>query len=222
MGITKTLIRAPQEENRNFFDYNLVLQNPIVRLRAINFDDLENLIYCASEPEIWTYYAYKMSDPKDMIAYTNEALLQRQLGLRYTFIIEDIVTKDIIGSTALGNYSEDDKRIEIGWSWIKRNFQGSEVNKNVKFLLLKFAFEYLNIERVEFKTDVLNQRARHALIKIGASEEGVLRSHTLMPGNRRRDTVYYSILRNEWGRIRSSIFPECSFSIMYEVSTKEC
>ncbi|MEO6723473.1 MAG: GNAT family protein, partial [Ferruginibacter sp.] len=70
----------------------------------------------------------------------------------------------------------------------------------------KYAFEELDMERVEFKTDVLNQAARKGLLGIGATEEGVLRSHTLMQFGRRRDTIYYSILKNEWPNIKESIF----------------
>ena len=74
--------------------------------------------------------------------------------------------------------------------------------------MLQYAFESLNLERVEFKTDVLNLQARKALKKIGAIEEGILRSHTLMTNNRRRDTIYYSILKNEWLQMKKSIFKD--------------
>jgi len=101
-----------------------------------------------------------------------------------------------------------DKRIEIGWSWLAKKYQGTGINFHAKFSLLSYAFEVLDFERVEIKTDNLNERAKQALRKIGAKEEGVLRSHMQMPLNRRRDSVYFSILKNEWPGIRSSIFKE--------------
>ncbi len=191
------------------FDQNLILENSVVRLRELTESDTEKLAAIAFEPSIWTYFIHKISHQGDLKSYIDEALLQRKLGLRYTFVIEDVNSKTIVGSTAFGNYSKNDQRIEIGWTWLGKDSQGSKINKNTKFLLLDFAFSHLKLERVEFKTDVLNQRARHALLKIGSTEEGVLRSHTLMPGNRRRDTIYYSILQNEWANVQSNVFFDC-------------
>ena len=131
--------------------------------------------------------------------YIKEAITQRELNARYHFVIEDIRVGKIVGSSALINYSKEDSRIEIGYSWL-----------NAEFLLLNLAFDHLNIERVEFKTDALNLRARNALIKIGATEEGILRKHTLMPDGRRRDNVYYSILKHEWyNEVKLAIFSDC-------------
>lgn len=100
--------------------------------------------------------------------------------------------------TSFLNISFNDKRIEIGWSWIALEYQGEGFNRIVKKILISFVFENLNFERVEFKTDLLNVQARKALSKIGCVEEGILRSHTQMHDGRRRDTVYYSIIRKDW------------------------
>jgi RimJ/RimL family protein N-acetyltransferase len=112
----------------------------------------------------------------------------------------------VIGSTSFGNIDLLHGRLEIGWTWLGRQFQGVGINREVKFLLLRFAFEALEIKRVEFKTDVLNQQSRRALKNIGATEEGVLRSHMIMPHNRRRDTIYYSILADEWPEVKANYF----------------
>ena len=108
----------------------------------------------------------------------------------------------MIGSTSFGNFSFKDRRVEIGWTWIAKEYQGSGVNNEIKYLMLKYAFETLNFERVEVKTDVLNVKARRALSRIGFKEEGVLRSHTVMTHGRRRDTLYYSILKSEWNEVK--------------------
>ena len=110
---------------------------------------------------------------------------------------------DIAGSTAFGYWSANDRRVEIGGSWLGREYQGTGINREAKFLLLSYAFDVLGMARVEFKTDVLNQN-------IGATEEGVLRSHTLTPGGRRRDTIYYSMLEDEWRAWRETVFSGCS------------
>ena len=122
---------------------------------------------------------------------------------RLAFSIIDKQTNSLVGSTSIGNISERDKRVEIGWTWLGREFQGKGINDQAKYMLLKYCFEELHCERVEFKTDILNVPARNALKRIGAVEEGVLRSHTLMTNNRRRDTIYYSILRQEWENIKT-------------------
>ncbi|MDQ3292067.1 MAG: GNAT family N-acetyltransferase, partial [Bacteroidota bacterium] len=122
-----------------------------------------------------------------------------------------IIQKDtglVCGSTSYGNISFYDKRIEIGWSWLSTAFRGTQINRHSKFALLQYAFGTMQMERVEIKTDNLNERAKAALVKIGATPEGVLRSHMLMPGGRRRDSIYYSILKNEWPTIRQTIFPD--------------
>jgi RimJ/RimL family protein N-acetyltransferase len=104
-----------------------------------------------------------------------------------------------------GNLSEPDRRLEIGWSWLGSDFRGRGINRWVKFLLLEHAFEDLGAERVEFKTDVLNLQARAGLRNIGAVEEGVLRSFNPMPDGRRRDAIYYSILRAEWPEVKAQL-----------------
>lgn len=182
----------------SFFEHDIICNNALVRLRPLNAEDMSTFARFPSDYAIWKYFAIKMYQVQDMNDYIDDAIQQRKLGLRYHLAIEDQKTGKTVGSTAFGNYSPKDSRIEIGWSWIETLFQGSGINKNTKFLLLHFAFDYLNMERVEFKTDALNVRAKGGLVKIGATEEGVLRSHTLMPDDRRRDTVYYSILKDEW------------------------
>jgi RimJ/RimL family protein N-acetyltransferase len=106
---------------------------------------------------------------------------------------------------SFGNMAEEHGRLEIGWSWLGRDFRGTQINKWSKYLMLAYAFEDLACERVEFKTDALNVRARKGLLKIGAKEEGTLRSYNLMPGNRRRDAVYYSILKHEWPQVKGML-----------------
>lgn len=172
---------------------------------ASDVDTLKILIH---DIKIWQYVTYSMQSYQDIVDYVNQAISQRLLSMRYHFIIEDVITDEVLGSTALCNYSTKDHRIEIGWSFLKSNTWGSGTNKQVKFLLLDFAFTQLNANRVEFKTDVLNLRARSALLKIGTIEEGTLRSHTLMPSGRYRDTIYYSILKEEWPEAKAQNFAQ--------------
>jgi RimJ/RimL family protein N-acetyltransferase len=97
------------------------------------------------------------------------------------------------------------RRVEIGWTWIGREWQRTAVNTEAKLLLLKYAFETLGCNRVEFKTDVLNERSRAALARIGAREEGVMRRHMVTDSGRVRDSVYFSIIAEEWPEVRAKL-----------------
>lgn len=190
------------------FDDDLILENEIVKLRLLSADDLIDFNQISNESSIWEYFTSDLNNEENIKMWIAEALDQYKAKSRYPFTIIDKILHRTAGSTSFGNISYRDKRIEIGWTWLGKKFQGSGLNKHCKFLLLQYAFEVLNFERVEFKTDVLNLQAKKALKKIGAVEEGILRSHTLMPHNRRRDTIFYSILKNEWLQLKKIVFKD--------------
>jgi len=187
----------------NFTD-NIVLENNLVLLRPLTSEDEAGLSKISFDPDIWSFFVTRASDPDELKEFINIALEDRKRNFRYPFTIIDKPSGEIAGSTSYGNISVKDKRLEVGWTWLGKEFQGTGINKECKFLLLQYAFEHLKFERVEFKTDVLNKASRRALEKIGAKEEGILRSHTLLHDGRRRDTIYYSILKDEWGKIKMS------------------
>jgi RimJ/RimL family protein N-acetyltransferase len=190
------------------FDDDLILENEIVKLRLISESDLNEFTHISKESSIWEYFTSDLNNEENIKMWIDEALDQYKAKSRYPFTIIDKILRRTAGSTSFGNISYKDRRIEIGWTWLGKKFQGSGINRHCKFLMLKYAFEVLDFERVEFKTDVLNLQARKALEKIGAVEDGVLRSHTLMPHNRRRDTIFYSILKNEWLELKKVVFKD--------------
>ena len=108
----------------------------------------------------------------------------------------------------MGNISYHDLRLEIGWSWLGTDFRSTGLNRHAKYSMMKYAFDELTFERVEFKTDVMNVRARKGLENVGGKEEGILRSHMTMWNNRRRTSIYYSVLREEWPGLKKTIFKE--------------
>lgn len=175
-------------------DANLVLENEQILLRPISEQDFSSLLPLANDASLWKYFTYDLSIPSEFEEWVKPALV----GQRLQFVVWDKETNLPVGSTAFGNYSDRDERVEIGWTWLGRQFHRSGINQAMKLLMLKHCFETLKLKRVEFKTDVLNMPARKALLKLGAVEEGVLRSHTLLTHNRRRDTIYYSLLESEW------------------------
>jgi N-acetyltransferase len=183
------------------FNPALVLENARIKLRIVQKADIEELETIAYEPSIWSYFTSEIANKQELTDYVNGSLSEYAKKQKVPFVIIDKKANKIIGMSSYGNISLPDRRIEIGWSWLSPLAQGTGANQSYKYLLLEFAFDALQLARVEFKTDVLNAKARKALLKIGATEEGVLRSHTLMPKNRRRDTIYYSILNNEWNTL---------------------
>ena len=170
--------------------------------------DFEEFLPLAKSAETWKYFYKDLSDESELRAWVDVAMKDMKEGRRMPFTIIDLDTKKICGSSSYGNISFYDKRIEIGWSWLGPEYIGMGVNKQVKFALLSFAFEVMKMERVEAKTDVLSERAKAGLLKVGMIPEGVLRSHTLMHGGRRRDTIYFSLLRSEWQERRAAFFGE--------------
>jgi RimJ/RimL family protein N-acetyltransferase len=183
-------------------DFNLILQTEKVILRPMISEDYNSFERLTEDGSMWIYFTSDLSVKNELHIWIDTALDEIRNKSRLAFTIIDKSSGNPIGSTSFGNISERDKRIEIGWTWISREFQGKGINGQIKYLMLKYAFETIDIERVEIKTDVLNLPARKALLRIGAKEEGVLRSHSLMTHGRRRDTIYYSILRSEWEAIK--------------------
>jgi RimJ/RimL family protein N-acetyltransferase len=180
------------------FDFDLILQTDKIILRPMISEDFNSYERLTDDQSMWIYFTSDLSDRSELQNWIDTALLDMKNKYRLAFTVIEKSSDNPVGSTSFGNISYRDRRIEIGWTWISREFQGKGVNSQIKYLMLKYAFETIDFERVEIKTDILNLPARKALLRIGATEEGVLRSHTLMTHGRRRDTIYYSILKSEW------------------------
>lgn len=181
------------------------LENEHVRLTPVVEADRAPLRAVAMDPDIWRYFVTLVETEADFDAFLDAAIADQAAGSRVVYQITDRRAARAAGSMSFCNLAEADGRLEIGWSWLGADFRGRGVNRWAKFLMLEHAFGRLGVERVEFKTDALNERARRGLRNIGATEEGTLRSFNPMPGGRRRDAVYYSILRGEWPSIREQL-----------------
>ena len=195
-----------QKDYNKFFPDTLMLETTRVALRLMTMSDMDALEAIAGPPEIWKYFTLELNKKEELQQWMDTAMKERAEGKRMPFVIIDKSTGAICGCTSFGNISFYDKRIEIGWTWVGTATMGTGINHHAKFVLLSYAFDALRFERVEIKTDNLNERAKKALVHIGATEEGVLRSHMLMPHGRRRDSVYYSILKADWETIKMLYF----------------
>ena len=181
------------------------LANAHVELRPIGPDDRESLRALALDPAIWRYFVLLIETDADYDAFFDAALADQAAGDRVVYLIRSLETGAAAGSMSFCSFAEPAGRLEIGWSWLGTKFQGQGINRWAKFLMLEHAFGPMAAERVEFKTDALNQQARKGLRNIGATEEGTLRSFNPMPGGRRRNAVYYSVLKAEWPAVRAQL-----------------
>ena len=187
---------------------DLQLETQKVLLRPIAETDMEAFHQLAQDEDMWQYFSLNLADEKQLKTWMNMAFHEIQMNTRRAFTIIEKSSGTIAGSMSMGNISLHDLRLEIGWSWLGKKFRSTGVNRHSKYAMMKYGFEELNLERIEFKTDVLNLRARKGLENIGGKEEGVLGSHMTMWNNRRRDSVYYSVLKNEWPQLKASIFKD--------------
>jgi RimJ/RimL family protein N-acetyltransferase len=185
---------------------DLVLENRWVRLRRVALRDRDEFARIAFDDDIWRYFVSRISSSEELDRFVEEAIRDTLNDTRIVFSIIDRANGCIVGSTAYGNMVERERKLEIGWSWLSRAARGTGINRATKLMLLDHAFQDLECERVEFKTDILNTIARRGLVGLGAKEEGVLRSFNYMPSGRRRDVVYYSILATEWPSLREERF----------------
>jgi N-acetyltransferase len=168
-------------------------------------EHLDGLCAVGLEPELWRWTPAAISSRADMKTYIETALKSQAEGTALPFATTDRSTGTIIGSTRYGAIDRPNRRLEIGWTWIGTRWQRTAANTEAKYLMLRQAFENLRCHRVEFKTDLLNERSRTALLRIGAKQEGVLRQHMITASGRLRDTVYYSVIHAEWPEVKDEL-----------------
>jgi RimJ/RimL family protein N-acetyltransferase len=184
------------------------LENQRALLKPLTEDDFEALLAIGLEPSLWKISSNKIETREDLLRYLQTAVEQRENGQSVPFTIIDKATNQIAGCTRYGNIVFEHKRLEIGWTWLGVDFQKTGLNRACKYELLSFAFDVLGMWRVELKTDVLNTNSRQAMKKMGATEEGILRKHIITESGRSRDSVYYSIIAEEWPAIKERVFAQ--------------
>ncbi|MBD0371168.1 MAG: GNAT family N-acetyltransferase [Pyrinomonadaceae bacterium] len=183
----------------------VTLEGRSVRLEPLSLSHLADLGEVAFDEEIWRYTTSVIEKPEDLREYVETALQWQEEGIALPFATVDKQSGRAVGSTRYAAIDGANRRLEIGWTWIGREFQRTYVNTEAKCLMLAHAFEKLNCMRVEFKTDSLNEKSRRALLRIGAKEEGTFRNHMIMPSGRIRHSVYYSIIDTEWPEVKSAL-----------------
>lgn len=181
------------------FKNDYILEDGRVLLRPLSRSDFDNLKdFSILEPEIWKYSLISAAGEENMKSYLEKAVTGREDAKEYAFVVFDKQLKQYAGSTRFYDINILQSTIQLGYTWYGNKFQGTGLNKHCKFLLLEFAFEQLNMARVEFRADNENEKSKAAMLSIGFTIEGVLRSNTFKADGTRRDSIVLSILKNEW------------------------
>lgn len=187
-------------------DLNVRLESERALLRPLTIEDEPDLQQVADDYSLWIFGLQDLSKPGELNKYIRQAIADRENGTSAVWVIIDKKTNMVAGCTRLAEISWKDERGQIGWTWIGRDFQGSGLNKEMKFLILSYGFEALGLNRIEFKADERNHQSRQALLGIGATREGVLRQHMKIHDGYIRNTVFYSILKSEWDTVKEQYF----------------
>jgi len=183
----------------------VILQGRHVRLEPLTPAHAAGLAEVGLDDDLWKWIPTPVCTPEEMSAYVQSALQDQAAGTALPFALIEKSSGRIIGSTRFANIERLHHRLEIGWTWVARPWQRTAINTEAKYLLLRHAFETLKCMRVELKTDSLNEKSRAAILRIGASQEGIFRNHMMTATGRVRHTVYFSIVDSEWPEVKARL-----------------
>lgn len=183
----------------------VTLEGRAVRLEPMSTAHVPALLDFALDPALWRWAVINVAAPADIERFVAAALDEQARGVSLPFVTVDRASGRAVGSTRYLNIVPAHDRLEIGWTFIARSHQRTAINTEAKLLMLTHAFESLGCERVELKTDALNTQSRTAILRLGATSEGIFRHHMRTATGRWRDTAWFSILKSEWPAVRDRL-----------------
>jgi len=183
-----------------------------VRLDPLSLVHQQALVTAAGDGQLWTLLYTVVPSQETIVDYISKTLAEQERGFEQPFVIVDVQSNKIVGSTRYTRIDGTNRQREIGYTWLAASAQRTPINTEAKYLLLKHAFENQGCIRVEFMTDILNERSRSAILRLGAKEEGILRNHLIMPDGRYRDSVCFSIIEAEWPGVKERLIARLSDS----------
>ena len=184
-------------------DNKITLEGVNVKLIPMGSVQLDELWAAAKNQSIWEFTTSKIQSREDMKKVIEAAMVERDRGKQIPFVVIEKATGKIIGSSRYLDLSLTNRSLEIGWTWYSPDYWRTGVNTETKFLMLNHAFEKLGVNRVQFCTDSRNVRSQTAISRLGAHREGILRKHRIIADGFVRDTVIFSILKEEWPEVKS-------------------
>jgi RimJ/RimL family protein N-acetyltransferase len=167
---------------------------------------ISGLAEVGCDDRIWKLMRYGLIRTEaEMRTWVNHLLERQAAGTDLPFAVIHLASGRVAGATRYMEIHPENRGLEIGGTWYGLDFQRTIVNTESKYLLLQYAFDVMGVIRVQFKADVRNERSRHAIERIGAKREGILRNHMILPDGRIRDSAYYSIIDHEWPGVKAKL-----------------
>lgn len=189
----------------------VTLHGNAVRLEPLHQRHFDGLQKASAHSSIWTWLLGVDGTKPDVFRNDfDEALASAKAGTTVPFAIIDYASNEVVGTTRYMDIRREHWGMEIGWTWLTPSAQRTAINSEAKLLLLEHAFEKLRALRIQLKTDAQNLRSQTAIARIGATREGVLRSHMICADGRVRDTVMFSILLSEWPSVKKALVTKIS------------
>lgn len=186
----------------------ITLEGAWVRLEPLRPEHSGALAEVGCDEEVYRYLTAPLATHAEMQAFVERALDNLARGDELPFVTIDKEVGAVAGSTRYLDIRREHRAVEIGYTWLGRAWWRTRINSEAKYLLLRHAFETWGCQRVSLKTDGLNERSQRAIARLGAVREGVLRKHMILPSGRSRDTVYFSIIDDEWPAIKARMESE--------------
>ena len=181
------------------------LVGDLVELQPLHASHSAQLLEAAADGELWNMTFTIIPNAQTVDSYIDTALRGREAGTMMPFVIVRRDTGQVIGSTRFWKIDRVNRKLEIGHTWLSASTQRTGFNTEAKYLLLTHAFDALNMVRVQFTTDELNEKSRAAILRIGAKQEGIVRHERIMPDGRKRNSVRFSIIDPEWPEVRARL-----------------
>lgn len=176
-----------------------------VLLRPLQLQDEDGLARAAADGRLWELRVTSVPAPGQTRSYIETALRLREQGSRLAFAVIEQASGQIIGCTSYHDIVKEVRRVEIGYTWYAKRWQRTHVNTACKWLLMRHAFETLHCPVVGWRTDCLNFASQKAIERLGAHRDGVIRSHAMRRDGTIRDTVMYSLTREEWPPVQQRL-----------------
>lgn len=182
-----------------------ILRGSRIELRLLGHEHRQALLDAATDGQLWALKVTQVPGPETVDAYLATALAGCRAGTVLPFAICLRDSGQVVGSTRFWKIDAQHRKLEIGHTWLGESHQRSGINTEAKYLLLQHAFEVMDCVRVQFTTDELNAKSRAAILRIGATQEGIVRHERIMPDGRKRNSVRFSIIDPEWPGVKQNL-----------------
>lgn len=185
---------------------DIQLENERVLLLPFHHRRHQELKEIIFDDSIWKFMGMHMKNDEDFSNYIFNTATDKQNGICYPFLVIDKETNQVAGSTRYGYINSVSEKCEIGWTWYGKKFQGTGLNNTCKYALLQFGFETVGFRRIQFSADEENIRSQKAILKLGATKEGIFRNNYIDQNGQSRNDVYFSIIKEDWRAIKKEKF----------------